>query len=294
MSQQPKTPAAKRAIEDAITPSPSPSLRQPAKKKNTYNIPKGGTHGGQRKQAPVDMFKPIEFNKPDGTFASPMSTSSPIVAPKKATSRVSAFHLTDVQRPHTDFSQATVEDAENTEDSVPEVEPAVGLGNTKLESDVELMATRITCATTALKNAGFNSIATFLDAVCTTSFPARTTCAEIQREAWEDGIPRTLTLLSRHIDATKKSAYKLTPYRNAITQAAEAEYEREFLAFSKRKDRRQLDSVTGKKVGGYDLSILHKRACDVNGDWLGTNVMRDTQKEFAQKVSVYAQLHCII
>ena len=40
----------------------------------------------------------------------------------------------------------------------------------------------------------------------------------------------------------------------------------------------------GKKVGGYDQSILHKKA---SGDWLGTNVMMDTQREFTEKVSVF-------
>ena len=96
MSQQPRTPAAnpkptkpKRAIGEAISPSPSPSLRQPAKKKSSYNLPKGGASGGQRKQAQVNMFDAIEF-KPHGTPASTMSTASPIVAPKKATSHVSA------------------------------------------------------------------------------------------------------------------------------------------------------------------------------------------------------------
>ena len=79
----------------------------------------------------------------------------------------------------------------------------------------------------------------------------------------------------------------MEPYRNAVTQAAEVEYEREFVGFPKRKDRRQLDPVTEKKVGGYDLSILHKKASDVDGDWLGTNVMMDTQKEFTKKVSVF-------
>jgi hypothetical protein len=75
VSQQPRTPAAKpkpkpkptpaakpkRAIEEAISPSPSPSLRQPAKKKSSYNLPKGGASGGQRKQAQVNMFDAIEF-----------------------------------------------------------------------------------------------------------------------------------------------------------------------------------------------------------------------------------------
>ena len=52
--------------------------------------------------------------------------------------------------------------------------------------------------------------------------------------------------------------------------------------------------MTGKKVGGYDQSILHKKASDVDGDWLGTNVMRDTQEEFMKKVSaVYYALSTI-
>ena len=135
-------------------------------------------------------------------------------------------------------------------------------------------------ATTALENAGFDSIAAFLDAVYTTNFPAHTTCAELQKQAWEDGIPQTLTVLSRHDRFLWKEAYDLTPYRNAVPRAAEAEYEREFAAFPKRIDRRQRDRVTGKKVGGHDQSILHKKASDVDGDWLGTNVMRDTQEEF--------------
>lgn len=61
--------------------------------------------------------------------------------------------------------------------------------------------------------------------------------------------------------------------------AAEAECEREFLAFPKRRE----DRVTGKKVGGYDLSISHKKASDADGDWLGTNVVGDTQNEFMKK-----------
>ena len=157
-----------------------------------------------------------------------------------------------------------------------------------LETDI---ATRAKWATTALENAGFDSIAAFLDAVYTTNFPA---CAELQKQAWEDGIPQTPTVLSRHVattDSYGKRPYDLTPYRNAVTRAAEAEYEREFVAFPKRRDRRQRDRVTGKKVGGYDQSILHKKASDVDGDWLETNVMRDTQEEFMKKVSVLRSLN---
>jgi hypothetical protein len=118
VSQQPRTPAAKpkRAIEEPITPSPSPSLRQPAKKKSSYNLPKGGTRGGQRKQTPVNTFDPIE-NMPHGTPASTTSTASPTIAPKKATSRVSASSVPLTNR----LSQA-IEDTEDTEDSVLEVE----------------------------------------------------------------------------------------------------------------------------------------------------------------------------
>ena len=188
MSQPPQTPAAaaKRAIEDAITPSPSPSLRQPAKKKNSRNIPKGGAHG-KPKQATVGVLEPIIY-RPHGISASPTSTSPQIVAPSASSDLLA------------DYSQATVEDAQDTEDSANEFEPAVSLG----ESDVELIATRVKQATTALGNAGFNSIAAFLDAICTTNFPARSDCAEIQKEAWEDGIPRMLTLLSQHVAATKR------------------------------------------------------------------------------------------
>jgi hypothetical protein len=133
---------------------------------------------------------------------------------------------------------------------------------------------------------GFNS-SDFLDAVYTTEFPARTPCAELQKKAWEDSISQTLTVLSRHvatIDSCGKKPYDLTPYRKAVTRAAEAEYEREFAGIPKRRDRRQRDRVMGKKVGGYDQSILHKKA---SGDWLGTNVMMDTQREFTEKVSVF-------
>jgi uncharacterized protein YqgV (UPF0045/DUF77 family) len=93
-------------------------------------------------------------------------------------------------------------------------------------------------------------------------------------------------------DSYGKRPYDLTPYRNAVTRAAEAEYEREFVAFPKRRDRRQRDRVTGKKVGGYDQSILHKKASDVDGDWLGTNVMRDTQEEFMKKMPQLWKLFC--
>ena len=322
MSQQPHTPAAKRAIEEAVSPSPSPSLRQPAKKKSYHNLPKGSTQGGQRKQVLGKIFDPIEY-KPHGTTAP--TTPSPIVAPKRSTSHISASNVL-LTRPRIDLPQATVEDSEDTESSLPEAEPSGGLGDTGDESAVELsveeedslpavmagssfssiresrapfsspakgvpvfrrteelrkkqvftpeadMATRVKWAFTALENAGFNSIAAFLDAVYTTEFPARTTCAELQKEEWEDGIPQTLTLLSRHVAATDsygKRPYDLTPYRNAVTRAAETEYEREFLAFPKRRDRRLRDRVTGKKVGQYDQSILHKKASDVDGDWLG-------------------------
>ncbi|KAN0087052.1 hypothetical protein V8E54_000740, partial [Elaphomyces granulatus] len=130
MSRQPQTPAArpKRAIEEAISPSPSPSLREPAKKKGGPNLHTGGIHGRPRKQAPVNMFDPIEYN-PHGTPASTTSTASPTVAPKKATSRVSASSVPLIGG----LSQA-VEDTEDTEDS----ESAGGLGDTELESDVEL------------------------------------------------------------------------------------------------------------------------------------------------------------
>ena len=151
------------------------------------------------------------------------------------------------------------------------------------------MATRVKWAAKALENAGFNTVADFLDAVYTTNFPASTTCAELQKQAWEDGIPQMLTVISRHVAATDsygKRPCDLTPYRKAVTRAAEAEYEREFVALPKRRDRRQRDHVTGKKVGGYDMSVLHKKASDVDGDWLGTNVIRNTQKVFMKKVSV--------
>ena len=106
MSQQPPTPAAKpkRAIEEAISPPP---LRQPAKKKRSYNLPRGGVPGRPRKQAPVTVFDPIEF-KPYGTPTT--STASPTVAPKKATSRVSASSAPLTGGPRTDLSQAVVED----------------------------------------------------------------------------------------------------------------------------------------------------------------------------------------
>lgn len=214
MSQLPQTPAAKRTIEEAISPSPSPSLRQPAKK-NAGNLPKGGNNGKQLKQAPV-MFDPIEF-KPHDTP----------IAPKRFTSQVSpGVRLTDVRGPRTDFSLATVVE-DDIEDSVPEVRSPtevrspVGLGDTEVESDVELsvetdMATRVKQVTSALKKAGFNSIMAFLDAVYTTDFPARTACAKIQKEAWENGIPRTLALLSQHVaESDRKKPYDLTPYRNA-------------------------------------------------------------------------------
>jgi len=104
-----------------------------------------------------------------------------------------------------------------------------------------------------------------------------------------------LALLSQHVataDSGGKRPYYLTPYRNAVTQAAEVEYEREFLALPKRRDRRQWDHMTRKKVGGYDQSILHKKASDVDGDWLGSNVMGDTMKEFAKKVPQLWNLFC--
>ena len=141
------------------------------------------------------------------------------------------------------------------------------------------MATRVKWAAKALENAGFNTVADFLDAVYTTNFPASTTCAELQKQAWEDGIPQMLTVISRHVAATDsygKRPYGLTKYRNAVTRA----YEREFVAFLKRRDRRQVDRVTDKKVGGYDQSILHQKASDVDGDWLGTNVMRDEKSQY--------------
>ena len=61
------------------------------------------------------------------------------------------------------------------------------------------------------------------------------TCAELQKQAWEDGIPQTLTVLSTQSACSSNrflwKPYDLTPYRNAVTRAAEAEYEREFVAF---------------------------------------------------------------
>jgi hypothetical protein len=75
------------------------------------------------------------------------------------------------------------------------------------ETDI---ATRVKWATTALENAGFDSIAALLDAVYTTNFPARTTCAELQKQAWEDGIPQALTVLSQHVAAT--DSYGKRPY----------------------------------------------------------------------------------
>ncbi|KAN0079459.1 hypothetical protein V8E54_004673 [Elaphomyces granulatus] len=165
------------------------------------------------------MFDPIEY-KPRGTPASTVSTASPTVAPKKATSRVSASSVPLI-------GGLSVEDTEDTK------------------------------TLTALENAGFDSIAAFLDAVYTTNFLAHTTCAELQKQAWEDGIPQTLTVLSRHVAATDsygKRPYGLTPYRNAVTRAAEAEYEREFAGFPKRRDRRQRDRVAGRLTTGSGKS----------------------------------------
>jgi len=128
VSQQPQIPAArpKRALEEAISLSPSPSLRQPAKKKGGSSLHTGGTHGRLRKQAPVKMFDPIEC-KPRGTPASTVSTASSTVAPKKATSRVSASSVPLI-------GGLSVDDTEDTEDS----ESAGSLDDTELESDVEL------------------------------------------------------------------------------------------------------------------------------------------------------------
>ena len=62
-----------------------------------------------------------------------MSTASPTVAPKKATSHVSAPSV-----PLTGGLSQAVEDTEDTEDSVLEVEPAGSMDETELESGVEL------------------------------------------------------------------------------------------------------------------------------------------------------------
>jgi hypothetical protein len=268
------------------------------------------------------MFDPIEY-KPHGTAASTTSTASLTVAPNKATSHISVSSVPLAGGPRTDLSQAVVEDtASSVEVNVEKdnglcTAAAPGLSFSSIREpraqfsslaervpvfkrNEELktkqvfppgtdVATRVKWASTALEMAGFDSIADFLDAVYTTEFPARNPCAELQKKAWEDGISQTLTVLSRHVaaaDSSGKRPYDLTPYRKAVTRAAEAEYEREFAAIPKRKDRRQRDRATGKKVGRYDPSILHKKASDVDGDWLGTNVMMDTQREFMEKVSV--------
>jgi hypothetical protein len=149
------------------------------------------------------------------------------------------------------------------------------------------IATRLKYAFTALDNAGFNNITSFLDALFTTNFPVGTTCWQLQKDAWEEDFPQTVSLISRHATATSsygKRPYDLTPYSNAITKAAETEYEREFVQFSKPRDTRQWDPLTGKKAGKMTPSILHKKATEVTGDWLGTNIIGLTQAAFTQKV----------
>lgn len=57
--QTPKNPVEKRAI-DVTSPSPSPSSRQPVKKKN-YNLPRGGAYGVRHKPAISGAFEPLQF-----------------------------------------------------------------------------------------------------------------------------------------------------------------------------------------------------------------------------------------
>jgi hypothetical protein len=80
------------------------------------------------------IFEPIEY-KPHGTTAP--TTPSPIVAPKRATSHISASNVL-LTRPRIDLPQAVVEDSEDTESSLPEAEPSGGLGDTGYGSAVEL------------------------------------------------------------------------------------------------------------------------------------------------------------
>jgi len=98
------------------------------------------------------MFDPIEY-KPHDTPASTTSTASPTVAPKKATSRVSASSVSLTGG----LSQA-VEDTEDTEDSVLEVEPAVALGDTELESDVEFSVEEDDSLPAVIPGPSFSSI----------------------------------------------------------------------------------------------------------------------------------------
>jgi hypothetical protein len=147
------------------------------------------------------------------------------------------------------------------------------------ETDI---ATRVKWATTALENAGFDSIAAFLDAVHTINFPARTTCAELQKQAWEDGIPQTLAVLSRHIAATDsygKRPYDLTPYRN-VTRGIRARV----CSLSQAKRPTPARSCDGQESRRYDQSILHKKASDVDGDW---------QRDEGYARRVYEKSKCI-
>jgi hypothetical protein len=57
------------------------------------------------------------------------------------------------------------------------------------------IATRLKYAFTALDNAGFNNITSFLDALFTTNFPVGTTCWQLQKDAWEEDFPQTVSLI---------------------------------------------------------------------------------------------------
>jgi hypothetical protein len=145
--------------------------------------------------------------------------------------------------------------------------------------------TRVKWAVQALQNAGFNSITDFIETVYLERFAPGTTCHRIQKFEWEEGLPKMLGLIHNH---SKKYLqwrhYDISPYRDAITDVALDEYKREFKVFAERKDERKWCPIAQMKVGPYTPPYLGMKAKDVRPDWLGTNVIKDSQSKFATDV----------
>lgn len=146
-------------------------------------------------------------------------------------------------------------------------------------------ATRVKWALQALQNAGFDSITDFIETVYLERFTPGTTCHRIQKFEWEEGLPKMLGLIHNH---SKKYLqwrhYDISPYRDAITDVALDEYKREFKAFAERKDEHKWCPIAKAKVRSYTPPYLRMKAKDVRPDWLGTNVIKDSQLKFATDV----------
>ena len=121
-SQTPQTPTQnpiKRTLENAITPSPSPSRQQPQKKKNSYNLATGNQKGRPLKPPAAGILSPIQYQPPP---------SPPVFTPTKKLTIGKSLYTEprlDQTAPHTTVEDVP-EDGEDIEGSASENQDEVG------------------------------------------------------------------------------------------------------------------------------------------------------------------------